>query len=107
VWAFGELDNKFDLIKYSCFILFYTVFYSDSFYVFSQILSIVPLPFYFSFPQLRRLNLTWIWNMRAMDRRMYNVFVCLLRSMPLLEELEVMFIFLSFSCFLISNTFCF
>ncbi|KAJ3686445.1 hypothetical protein LUZ61_015609 [Rhynchospora tenuis] len=50
-------------------------------------LSLVVLPFNFTIPQLRFLM--FYLNVNTMDRRVYDAFFWLLRSMPLLKELEV------------------
>ncbi|KAJ1699507.1 hypothetical protein LUZ63_008019 [Rhynchospora breviuscula] len=50
-------------------------------------LSLVALPFNFSIPRLRFLM--FYLDVNAMDRRVYDAFFWLLRSMPFLEELEV------------------
>ncbi|KAJ3708807.1 hypothetical protein LUZ61_012512 [Rhynchospora tenuis] len=49
--------------------------------------SLVPLPFNFTFSRLRFLK--FFVNIDAMDKRMYDAFLWLLRSMPFLEELEI------------------
>ncbi|KAJ3708811.1 hypothetical protein LUZ61_012516 [Rhynchospora tenuis] len=49
--------------------------------------SLVTLPFNFTFPRLRFLRFDL--NVDTMDKRMYDAFVWLLRSMPFLEELEI------------------
>ncbi|KAJ4794413.1 F-box/RNI-like superfamily protein [Rhynchospora pubera] len=50
-------------------------------------LSLVSLPFNFTFPRLRCLK--FFLNIATMDKRMYGVFIWLLRSMSFLEELEI------------------
>ncbi|KAJ4818241.1 F-box family protein [Rhynchospora pubera] len=49
-------------------------------------LSVCTLPISFTFPRLRRLKL--LLSIAFMDKRMCDVFLWLLRSMPFLEELE-------------------
>ncbi|KAJ3700923.1 hypothetical protein LUZ61_004628 [Rhynchospora tenuis] len=49
--------------------------------------SIVALPFNFTFPRLRCLK--FLLNIYTMDKKMYDAFIWLIRSMPYLEELEI------------------
>ncbi|KAJ1690916.1 hypothetical protein LUZ63_015071 [Rhynchospora breviuscula] len=51
--------------------------------------SVVTLPFNFTIPRLRFLM--FYLNVNTLDRRAYDAFLWLLRSMPFLEELEVEF----------------
>ncbi|KAJ3700863.1 hypothetical protein LUZ61_004568 [Rhynchospora tenuis] len=50
-------------------------------------LSLVSLPFNFTFPRLRCLKV--FLDITAMDKRMHDVFIWLLRTMPFLGELKV------------------
>ncbi|KAJ3705412.1 hypothetical protein LUZ61_009117 [Rhynchospora tenuis] len=52
-----------------------------------EYLSIVALPFNFTFPRLRCLK--FLLNFDTMDHKMYDAFIWLIRSMPYLEELEI------------------
>ncbi|KAJ3700921.1 hypothetical protein LUZ61_004626 [Rhynchospora tenuis] len=49
--------------------------------------SIVALPFNFTFPRLRCLK--FLLNIYTMDKKMYDAFIWLIRSMPYLEELQI------------------
>ncbi|KAJ4765539.1 F-box/FBD-like domain protein [Rhynchospora pubera] len=49
--------------------------------------SIVALPFNFTFPRLRYLK--FLLNIDTMDKKIYDAFIWLIRSMPYLEELEI------------------
>ncbi|KAJ4809904.1 F-box/RNI/FBD-like domain protein [Rhynchospora pubera] len=49
--------------------------------------SLVTLPFNFTFPRLRFLS--FYMNIDTVDKRMYDAFAWLLRSIPFLEELEI------------------
>ncbi|KAJ4765533.1 F-box family protein [Rhynchospora pubera] len=50
-------------------------------------MSLVTLPFNFTFPRLRCLKL--YLHIPSMNKQIYDAFICLLSSMPFLEELEV------------------
>ncbi|KAJ1704308.1 hypothetical protein LUZ63_004087 [Rhynchospora breviuscula] len=52
-----------------------------------EFFSLVALPFNFTFPRLRFLSFDL--NVDTVDKRMYDAFIWLLRSMPFLEELEI------------------
>ncbi|KAJ4772593.1 F-box/RNI-like/FBD-like domains-containing protein [Rhynchospora pubera] len=51
-------------------------------------LSLVTLPYNFTFPRLRSVLFSFVVD--TMDKTMYDAFFCLLRSMPFVEELNLM-----------------